>query len=92
MFHGAGAVPTENSIHLVASYMAHELSSGDLRCPFLALSVRQRAANGSKRRHKTKVENRRISRVVGWCVSATSSRATVFATLVSRKSTGGHMS
>ena len=48
--------------------MTHELSSGDQRCPFLALSVQQRAANGSKRRHKTKVENRRISRVV-WCVS-----------------------
>ena len=29
----------------------------DVRCPFLALSVQQRAANGSKRRHKAKAEN-----------------------------------
>jgi hypothetical protein len=27
------------------------------RCPFLALSVQQRVANGSKRRHKAKVRN-----------------------------------
>jgi hypothetical protein len=30
------------------------------RCPFLALSVQQGAANGSKGRHKTKAENRSI--------------------------------
>ena len=33
-------------------------------CPFLALWVQQRAANGGKRRHKAKVENRRILRVM----------------------------
>jgi hypothetical protein len=37
---------------------------GDQRCPFLALSMQQRAANGSKRRHKAKVENRRILRMM----------------------------
>jgi hypothetical protein len=31
-------------------------------CPFLALSMQQRAANSSKRRHKAKVDNRRILR------------------------------
>jgi hypothetical protein len=30
------------------------------RCHFLALSVQQGAANGTKRRHKAKVENRLI--------------------------------
>jgi hypothetical protein len=34
------------------------------RCPFLALSAHQRAANGGKRRHKPKVENQRILRVM----------------------------
>jgi hypothetical protein len=34
------------------------------RCPFLALSVHQRAANGSKRRHKAKAEDRWIFRVM----------------------------
>src|ERR1041384_6775181 len=34
------------------------------RCPFLALWAHQRAANGSKQRHKAKVENRRILRVM----------------------------
>ena len=34
------------------------------RCPFLALSVQQGAANGSKRRHKAKVENRPILRAM----------------------------
>jgi predicted nuclease of predicted toxin-antitoxin system len=44
------------------------LSIGRMRCrrphcPFLALSEPQRAANGSKRRHKAKVTNWRIFRV-----------------------------
>jgi hypothetical protein len=30
------------------------------RYPFLALSMQQRAANGSNRRHKAKLKNRRI--------------------------------
>jgi hypothetical protein len=36
-----------------------ESSSG--RCPFLALSMQQRAASGGKRQHQAKVEDRRIS-------------------------------
>lgn len=34
------------------------------RCPFLALCQQQGAANGRKRRHKAKVRNRRIRRVM----------------------------
>jgi hypothetical protein len=44
------------------------------RCPFLALSVHQRAANGSKRRHKAKAENRRIPRVMARDPATSSTR------------------
>jgi hypothetical protein len=42
----------------------HHSTPPPKRCPFLALSVQQGAANGSKRRHKAKVGNRRIPRVM----------------------------
>jgi len=53
----AGVIP-------VVSHPSDELSIGYQRCPFLALSTQQTAANGSKRRHKAKVENRLILRVM----------------------------
>ena len=38
----------------IGAHLCEDLPQG--RCPFLALSVQQRAANGSKRRHQAKVE------------------------------------
>jgi hypothetical protein len=46
------------------SEVSDELANGDRRRPFLALSVHQGAANGSKRRHTAKAEDRRILRVM----------------------------
>ena len=45
------------------------------RCPFLALSLHQRAANGGKRRHKAKVQIRAIRRVMAGHPATPSTRA-----------------
>jgi hypothetical protein len=42
----------------------HHSTPPQKRCPFFTLSMQQGAANGSKRRHKAKVGNRRILRVM----------------------------
>jgi hypothetical protein len=56
---------TTASVHRqksIASDLCGALPPG--RCPFVALSVHQRAANGGKRRHKAKAEDRPILRVM----------------------------
>src|SRR5262249_10584417 len=70
------------SLTLRSSKRTLALSRGDQLSPFLALSVDQRAAHGSKRRHKTRVENRQISRTVPRALapSGTPCRATVILT------------
>ncbi len=52
------AVSIENTIQLASSDVGYEPVLQC--CPFLALSLQQTAANGSKARHKAKVEHRPI--------------------------------
>jgi hypothetical protein len=71
--HRATSLSSEPTFRWFSSSGTSDLRNG--RCPFLALSVLQRAANAGKRRHKAKVEDRPILQAMERDPETSSTRA-----------------